>query len=228
MFHLKIPFTHIVAGPSSSGKSVFTCNFIKKLHEWIPNVHFKVLWCLGEKNALPQKLPSDSIIIHGLPSNNDIAKHQRKDNHVIVCIDDQMQTSLKNDDICTFFTRGSHHLNYSVILITQNLFHQSRCARDISLNCSFLTVMRNVRDKSQFFHLCRQIHPKNPKSLQRVYDKVMQNPYAHLFFNFQQECDDRLRYMSGILDPVPSVYVEPSRHEDAKKLRVLPQGFENV
>lgn len=222
MFHIKIPFTHIVSGPSCSGKSVFTCNFIKKLPEWIPGIKFKVIWCLGEKNAIPKELPKDAVVIYGLPSNEDITKHQTNNNHVIVCIDDQMQTSLKNDDICCFFTRGSHHLNYSVFLITQNLFHQSRYARDISLNCSFLTLMRNVRDKSQFFHLCRQIYPKNPKSLQRVYDEIMKTPYAHIFFNFQQECDDKLRFMSDILDPIPSVYVETPRDEDHKKLSVLP------
>jgi len=43
-------------------------------------------------------------------------------------------------DVCDLFTKGRHHRNISVILITKNLFHQGRFSRDISLNAKYLVV----------------------------------------------------------------------------------------
>jgi hypothetical protein len=51
-------------------------------------------------------------------------------------------------DVCDLFTKGSHHRNVSVILITQNLFHQRRYCRDISLKAMYIVVLKNVRDNS--------------------------------------------------------------------------------
>jgi len=34
--------------------------------------------------------------------------------------------------VCDLFTKGSHHRNLSVILITQNVFHQAPKCRDIA------------------------------------------------------------------------------------------------
>jgi hypothetical protein len=51
-----------------------------------------------------------------------------------------------SSDVCDLFTKGSHHRNISVILITQNLFHQGRFSRDISLNAKYIVVFTNVPD----------------------------------------------------------------------------------
>jgi hypothetical protein len=54
--------------------------------------------------------------------------------------------------VCDLFTKGSHHRNISVILITQNLFYQSKYCRGISLNAKYI-VLKNVRDMNQLLHL---------------------------------------------------------------------------
>jgi hypothetical protein len=56
-----------------------------------------------------------------------------------------------------------------VILITQNLFHQCKHCRDISLNAKYLVLMKNVRDKNQFLYLARQAYPEHPGSLYNSY-----------------------------------------------------------
>ena len=58
------------------------------------------------------------------------------------------------------FTKGSQHRNISVVLITQNIFHQSKNYRDISLNTKYLVLLKNVRDRSQFSRLA-QVYPKH-------------------------------------------------------------------
>jgi len=61
----------------------------------------------------------------------------------LVIIDDLMRESSRRRSI-----KGSHHKNLSVILISQNLFHQERgrVQRDISLNANYITVFKNPRD----------------------------------------------------------------------------------
>jgi hypothetical protein len=71
--------------------------------------------------------------------------------------------------MCDLFTKGSHHRNVSVILIIQNLFHQGRFCRDISLNAKYLVLLKNVRDKQQFSYLARQVYPEHSDSLYRAY-----------------------------------------------------------
>jgi len=67
----------------------------------------------------------------------------------LVTLDDLLN-DVYSKEVCDLFTRGSHHRNKSVILVTQNLFHQGRFCRDISLNAHYIVVLKNVRDKKQF------------------------------------------------------------------------------
>ena len=64
----------------------------------------------------------------GVPTNYDNAQGEQS-----VIILDDLLTEVYSEDVCVLFTRGSHHRHISVILITQNLLHQGRKCRDISL-----------------------------------------------------------------------------------------------
>jgi hypothetical protein len=59
------------------------------------------------------------------------------------------------------FTKYSHHKNMSVIFTVQNIFHQKKGQRDISLNTMYLILMKNPRDMAQIIYLARQLHPLN-------------------------------------------------------------------
>ena len=78
---------------------------------------------------------------------------------------DDLLNEVYSKDVCHLFKKGSHHRNISVILITQNLFHQGLFCRDISLNAKYSAALKNVRGKSQFQYLARQVHPEDRESL---------------------------------------------------------------
>ena len=78
---------------------------------------------------------------------------------------DDLLNDVYSRQVCDLFTKGSHCRNIRVILITQNLFHQGRYSRDISLNAEYLVLLKNVRDKKQFTLLERQVYPENSTSL---------------------------------------------------------------
>jgi len=67
--------------------------------------------------------------------------------------------------VCDLFTKGSHHRNISVIPFTQNMFHQSKHCRYISLNAKYLVILKNVRDRSQLSRLTQQVNPKHSGDL---------------------------------------------------------------
>ena len=67
----------------------------------------------------------------------------------LIVFDDQMMDVSKDKRIVNLFTRGSHHRNLSVIYIVQNLFHQGKGSRSISLNSHYLVLFKNPRDSSE-------------------------------------------------------------------------------
>lgn len=109
-------------------------------------------------------------------------------------------TSAYTKSVCELFTKGSHHKNLSIILITQNVFHQGKYCRDISLNCKYLVIFKNPRDKSQIYPLARQIFPENPQSFIKVYKEATSKPFGYLFLDLTQLTHDLLRFRTDIFN----------------------------
>jgi len=138
------PFLCIVSGPSGSGKKSFVKRFLKKLRHLCTEPIFAsgVVWCYGEKSAVPSHLPAYNRIHQCVPE--DFCSANGEPSFVIL---DDLLTDVYSKQVCELFTRGSHYRNISVILITQNLFHQGRFCRDISLKAHYIVAFKNVRDK---------------------------------------------------------------------------------
>ena len=64
-----------------------------------------------------------------------------------------------SEAVYELFTKGSHHSNVSIILGTQNPFHQVPKCRDISLNENYVVALKNVLD-NQFCFVARQVYPE--------------------------------------------------------------------
>jgi len=107
------------------------------------------------------------------------------DKPCLIILDDLLN-EVYSKDVCDLFTKGSHHRNISVILITQNLFHQGRFCRDISLNAKYSVALKNVRDKSQFQYLARQVHPEDSDSLYKSYLEGTERAHGYLI-DFAQD-----------------------------------------
>ena len=69
--------------------------------------------------------------------------------YVLIVVDDLMSELGSDNRLLHLFTKGSHHLRIRWIFIVQNVFHQAKNMRGISLNCQYLIIMKNPRDKSQ-------------------------------------------------------------------------------
>ena len=114
-------------------------------------------------------------------------------------IDDQMADAGNDNRIVNLFTRGSHHRNLSVIYIVQNLFHQGKGSRSISLNSHYLVLFKNPRDKLQILTLAKQMYPRNTDSFINHYEEAVQRPFGYLLVDLKTTTPDNCRLRKNVL-----------------------------
>lgn len=193
----KHPFTAIVAGPSGSGKSHFVTCFINDLNN-ICDVEFKNIYWHS-----PTLQIDDSNIQYrtGLPDMNEFDGSEPN----LIIVDDMMRES--DGKVIDLFTKGSHHKNLSVFYITQNLFHQGKGQRDISLNAHYIVCFKNPRDRAQISHLARQMYPQNAKFIEEAYTDATKSPHGYLLLDLKQSTPDEVRVRTCVFSTDRNMYV---------------------
>ena len=188
------PFSVYIAGPSQSGKSYFLSKLLKfRSCMFYPKIH-NVVWFYGIFQPLYEKIPHVTFV-EGLPEN---FKDYIKDNTLFI-IDDLMSECSNDKRLSMLFTKGSHHLNLSVIFITQNFFCKGSQIRDVSLNSHYMILFKNRRDLSQIMHLGRQLYPGKSKFFQEAYENATRKPYSYLVIDLRNETPENARLRTRIL-----------------------------
>lgn len=187
----KHPFTCIVSGPTGSGKTVFVRRLLKnyKLLTTIKAEPLRVLYCYGQyQHGVKSDIPK--VIIHaveGLANEDEINSFRP---HLIV-IDDLMTELCDNNDMCTLFTKKSHHLNISVIFIVQNAFQQGKVMRTLRLNSQYDVLMKNPRDKLQITIIGKQMG--NTKFIEEAFKDATSVPFGYLCIDNKNDTEDKYR-----------------------------------
>jgi hypothetical protein len=134
---------------------------------------------------------------------------------------DNLLNEMYSRAVCDLFTKGSHHRNFSVILITQSFSHQAPHCRDISLNAKYLVALKNVRDRNQFAYPARQVLPEASGSLCEAYREATQKPHGYMILGFAQDTDDLLRYRTNVFpSEYPIIYARVN--DEAHKIQLPP------
>lgn len=157
----------------------------------------------------------------GLPQSSDYANDPRPK---LVIIDDLMRESSAGGAIVDIFSKGSHHHSLSAFHISQNIFHQGKGQRDISLNAQYIVTFRNLRDRSQILHLSRQVCPDNPRFLQEAYWDATAKPYGYLLLDLKQTTPDNCRFRTCIFpdDEFHYVYVAKKKSKSEHSSDLVP------
>jgi hypothetical protein len=163
------PFTCTVAGPTGCGKTVFVSNFLENLELMIDTKVEEIIWCYGVSqkfhSEIGKKLKVPIRFFEGIPQLDEITT--LNSGPKIVIIDDLM--CQVDGNTVDFFTLGSHHRNLSVFNLIQNVHHQGKGQRDISLNSQYMVYFNNPRDRAQVAHFARQVDPQNAKFIIEAY-----------------------------------------------------------
>lgn len=187
------PFTLIVAGPSSSGKSVFVERLIESGIKSM-DVDFRdIVWCYSVWHPTSEALSTKVRFQKGLEelSNRGDTRTPR-----LLVLDDLMREA--DTSVVDLFTRDSHHCNMSVVFITQNLFFQQKGMRDISLNAHYIVLFKNPRDMAQVGYLARQVCPTQSKFLQEAYGDATSRAHGYLVLDLKQRTPEEARYRTNI------------------------------
>ena len=198
----KHPFTCMLAGPTSSGKTVLVRRIIENHTKTIyfkndqPQL-LKILWAYGQwQDFYSENINNCDIqYIDGLPSEEEIDEIKP---HLII-IDDLMTELANNKSLTNIFTKGSHHKNISIIFITQNIFHQGSQMRTISLNCHYFLLMKNPRDQAQITSLAAQVYSKNKRFLIEAYFDATKDQYGYIRIDMMQSTPEKYRFQTRII-----------------------------
>lgn len=210
----QIPFTCLISGMTGSGKSSITFKLIKYRRKLIAGEIVKVLYCLPSKQTIevPNFIRRDRMVSfhEGLP---DI---QTLPSNTLLILDDMMSETDSN--IMQMFTRESHHRGISVCFLVQNLFFAvNKYFRTISLNCHYMIITKNPREKMQISSLASQVYPENVKFLKEAFFDATKKPFGYLLLDLTQRCSDKLRFRTNIFPcdfPHNIFYVEACTSED--------------
>src|SRR6185437_1404316 len=186
----KHPFSAIICGPSSCGKTCFVESLVANKHTLFDTEFSKIVWCYAEWQ--PRYANICAEFNEGLP---DMTKFTSMVPTLMI-VDDLMHEC--NESISKLFTKWSHHRNISVLLVMQNIFHQKKGLRDVSLNAHYLVLFKNPRDKAQILYLSRQIFPENQKFLQEAFNDATKKAHGYLMIDLTQGMADDYRVRTGI------------------------------
>lgn len=209
----KHPFTLMIAGATSSGKTQLARNIVTHLPELITpeiSLPIQVNWSYGiwtQAYGKPFNSPYVRVsYVKGLP------KDVKAD---VLVVDDLMTSVSGSEEFANIFMRGSHHQNMSVIFIVQNLFHQGRRMRDIGLNCHYLILTKNRRDLGQITTLGRQLYGNDWKFFIDAYKKsVLNRDYGYLLIDLTPTTEERYRLRANICPPEhPITLFVPSQND---------------
>jgi hypothetical protein len=207
MYSLQLthPFGLLVSGSTKTGKTTFVKKLLSHFQVMIDPPPEDIKYFYSEYQdtfAEIKSLVLEIEFIEGVPDAIFDSINPKTRNLYI--FDDMMGE--RDAIIAKLFTKKSHHGNLSVIYIVQNLFHQSKDHRTISLNASYIVLTKNVRDASQVIHLAKQIYPNNVKFFQQAYQMATAEPFSYLFIDLTPTCPDETRLRSGIF-PTDKHYV---------------------
>lgn len=187
----KHPFTGIIAGPTGSGKSVFTFKFISEVDSMISPPPEKIIYCYGEYQPMFNEYPHVTFS-EGLP---DLAQFDGKERTLLI-LDDLMSET--NDSVSNIFTKVSHHRNVSVLYLSQNLFYKSKQNRTISLNAHYIVLFKNPRDALQVATLARQMYPGQSKFLVEAFKDATEKPFGYLLLDLKPDTEEKYRIRTNI------------------------------
>lgn len=187
---LKHPFTSIVSGATMAGKTFFLVKLLKHRAVMVAPRLERVLYSYKKYQPIFDTLPGVEFVC-GTDYRLDPSKR------TLLILDDQVSEGL---DLTRLFTVEAHHSNCSVMLITQNLFHDSREYRTAALNAVYLFLFKSPRGGMQISHLARQLYPPaRAKRMVVAYDDATRDPYSYLMIDLRPDTGDALRLRTHIL-----------------------------
>ena len=204
------PTTILIAGPTFSGKTTFVKRIIST--QMIQPPPERIIWIYKEKDdqtemdAMRREFPT--IEFHTELDTSIFDKLNSAERNLVI-LDDVMAEAGDSKSVAKLFTQGSHHRNMTVVFLVQNLFHQAKQMRNISLNSHYMVLYKNPRDQGQIHALSYQMYPSEKHFLADAFADATAAPHSYLLLDFHPETPEHLRVRAKIFPgETTQVYVQ--------------------
>ena len=195
------PFTCIVAGCTQSGKTVWVKSLLENAQTTISPAPQRIIWCYGQwqPSYFDMRIMPGIEFNEGIPDDIDNGDYLDVSQRNLIVLDDLMAQSGKDKRISDLFTKGSHHRNLSIIYIVQNIFHQGKEMRNISLNAHYIVLFKSPRDKQKISMLARQVNSGKVQDFMRSYEDATSRLHGYLMLDLKPTTDDQQRLKTNVL-----------------------------
>ena len=156
---IQCPMTMIISGPPLAGKTRFAMQLIEESHRLMNPVPQNIVWFYGQETSEMQWIKEKGIrTVGGLPEDG-FEDYITSDTNLFVF--DDMMTDVSSDKSLTrLVTRASHHLNISVLFLTQDHFYNGTERKTFTRSAHYLVLFRNPLDLSSIYAIANKIAPK--------------------------------------------------------------------
>ncbi len=193
-FRLQHPGIICLAGPTMSGKSYFTRLLVSQKDIIFSPVPNRIFWF---SSFLPDPVErmANVTYLQGLPDEFDMLE-----TNCIVVLDDLMVEARNSKAVTNLYTKGVHHLKYTLIMITQNAFYKGGDTKTRNINTTYLVLFKNSRDKTQINYIARQMYPKTTEVLTKAFDEATdEKTYSYLFLDLHPAMREAYRLRINVL-----------------------------
>ena len=142
------PFSCFVVGCTGSGKSITVLDWLKNSDKVFQDKFNDIYYFYGSTH---QEIFNDPKLSHVKFSNDlklleKIIQIEYEEPGVLVVFDDLMNVTGENVIFQNLYTKGSHHLNISIINIIQNFFFKSKTFVTLKDNSQYIYIKRHVNE----------------------------------------------------------------------------------
>lgn len=217
---LESPTSIMICGPTNVGKTWFLKRLLMNASKMFKRPPTHILYCYG---SVWQSIFSDmenqisNISFHsGLPNESELMDLANEKSHFICVLDDLMLEAANSQSVERIFTKGSHHLDMTVVFLVQNIFEKGKFFRTISLNTKYFVLFRNTRDKQQVQTFGRQLYPNKVNYFLNAYSQATSYPYGYLLVDLNVNIDSRLELRTRIFPGEDTIVY--CKDEEIKKI----------
>ncbi|CAF1060524.1 unnamed protein product [Brachionus calyciflorus] len=107
----------------------------------------------------------------------------------LIFLDDLIKECEEDPSIQKLFTIDSHHKNFSVFFITQNIFSKGKFTRTLNLNSHYLILFNNPREGLQIGTLEREMFPNKVKFFMEAFEDAAKKPHGYLMIDLKQKTE---------------------------------------
>lgn len=194
------PATVIVCGGTGSGKTELTKKLLLFRDQVFDNMPTpaKVTWCYGAVKPDLRSVRANGLNLsfHEGLVDEDFIKDTRPD---IIVVDDLMNEIGQSSLVTDLFTKFSHHLNLTVIFITQNLYAKGQVT--VKRNAHYIFLTRNPSDKTQITTMASQLFPRRKQALEHFFesfDDATREKYGYLLVDVSPHGDENYKLRTNI------------------------------